>query len=203
MGWCYDIFPTFRRHLCAERPVLKMPHTDGGETSGEYRNISPRSSSPVTQNIIRSSIYFSVGLLFKCWNHFYCLPSSLRVRPNLIFLNYSSWLYLINGKNYKVLVIFFPLPNLIPIGSKNASIHFESVISYNKLYQNYIIRKKIFINFDISISKSLVVKEREKYFDWALTQIFYRIHPLFPHVCKFHLFIENLFHLIILPFHKN
>ena len=30
-----------------------MPHTDGGETSGKHRNISPRSSSPVRQNIIQ------------------------------------------------------------------------------------------------------------------------------------------------------
>ena len=35
-----------------------MPHTDGGETSGKYRNISPRSSSPVRLNIIRFIIYF-------------------------------------------------------------------------------------------------------------------------------------------------
>ena len=32
-----------------------MPHTDGGETSGKYRNISQRSSSPVSQNIIHNT----------------------------------------------------------------------------------------------------------------------------------------------------
>ena len=32
-----------------------MPNTDGGETSGKHRNISPRSSSPVRQNIIHKT----------------------------------------------------------------------------------------------------------------------------------------------------
>ena len=41
-----------------EGPLLKMPHTDGGETSGKYRNISPRSSSPVRQNIIQHILYY-------------------------------------------------------------------------------------------------------------------------------------------------
>ena len=38
-----------------EWSFLKMPHTDGGETSGKYHNISPRSSSPVSQNIIHNT----------------------------------------------------------------------------------------------------------------------------------------------------
>ena len=38
-----------------EGPLLKMPHTDGGETSGKYRNFSPRSSSPVSKNIIHNT----------------------------------------------------------------------------------------------------------------------------------------------------
>ena len=40
-----------------------MPHTDGGETSGKYCNISPRSSSPVSQNIIHTYITLRFPML--------------------------------------------------------------------------------------------------------------------------------------------
>ena len=42
-----------------------MPHTDGGETPGKYRNISPRSSSPVSQNIIHNTGRESLNQFIK------------------------------------------------------------------------------------------------------------------------------------------
>ena len=45
-----------------------MLHTDGSETPGKYRNISSRSSSPVSQNII-PAFFADDTSIFICGNN--------------------------------------------------------------------------------------------------------------------------------------
>ena len=46
---------TLQRFLLPLKSAEKTTPEDGGETSGKYCNISPRSSSPVSQNIIHNT----------------------------------------------------------------------------------------------------------------------------------------------------
>ena len=72
-----------------------MLHTDGSETPGKYRNISSRSSSPVSQNII-PAFFADDTSIFICGNNINAVQANVDTTVKQLLLWFEKNKLLIN-----------------------------------------------------------------------------------------------------------